>query len=200
VITLYSGHVCVYYASMLRCWHLVWILVRTDHPCLGVGCHSLPSSESGPPLKQAARIVPPPLPLSSNQLVVLTPSQALIERLIAARTEHVAPELLPSPNRLTVRIIERSPSSHAGRSSPCRRTPSSTPEPRRATGSTHLAAAHRRAILLIYGEPPPPLLCLESIAFAHLLLSPVQPSRALLAAVQASPVQSATVPRSLENS
>jgi hypothetical protein len=107
------------------------------------------------------------------------------------------PELLPSPNRLTVRIIEQSPSSHADRSSPCRRTPSSTPEPRRATGSTHLAATHRRAILLIYGEPPPPLLCLESIAFAHLLLSPVQPSRALLAAVQASPVQSATVPRSL---
>jgi hypothetical protein len=25
---------------MLRCWHLVRILVRTDHPCLGVGCHS----------------------------------------------------------------------------------------------------------------------------------------------------------------
>jgi hypothetical protein len=24
---------------MLRCWHLVRILVRTDHPCLGVGCH-----------------------------------------------------------------------------------------------------------------------------------------------------------------
>jgi hypothetical protein len=41
VITLYSGHVCVYYASMLRCWHLVWILVRTDHPCLGVGCHTI---------------------------------------------------------------------------------------------------------------------------------------------------------------
>jgi hypothetical protein len=40
VMTLYSGHVCVYYASMLRCWHLVWILVRTDHPCLSVGCHS----------------------------------------------------------------------------------------------------------------------------------------------------------------
>jgi hypothetical protein len=36
VITLYSGHVCVYYASMLRCWYLIWILVRTDHPCLGV--------------------------------------------------------------------------------------------------------------------------------------------------------------------
>jgi hypothetical protein len=40
VITLDSDHVCVYYASMLRCWHFVWILVRTDHPCLGVGCHS----------------------------------------------------------------------------------------------------------------------------------------------------------------
>jgi hypothetical protein len=25
---------------MLRCWHLIWILVRTDHPCLGVGCHN----------------------------------------------------------------------------------------------------------------------------------------------------------------
>jgi hypothetical protein len=24
---------------MLQCWHLVRILVRTDHPCLGVGCH-----------------------------------------------------------------------------------------------------------------------------------------------------------------
>jgi hypothetical protein len=40
VITLYSDHVCVYYASMLRCWHLIWILIKTDHPCLGVGCHN----------------------------------------------------------------------------------------------------------------------------------------------------------------
>jgi hypothetical protein len=40
VITLYSGYICVYYVSMLWCWHLVWILVRTDHPCLGVGCHN----------------------------------------------------------------------------------------------------------------------------------------------------------------
>jgi hypothetical protein len=39
VITLYLGHVCVYYASMLWCWHLVWILVRTDHLCLGMRCH-----------------------------------------------------------------------------------------------------------------------------------------------------------------
>jgi hypothetical protein len=29
----------LYYASMLQCGHLVWILVRTDHPCLGVVCH-----------------------------------------------------------------------------------------------------------------------------------------------------------------
>jgi hypothetical protein len=41
VITLYSGHVCVCYASMLRCWHLIWILVRTDHLCLGVGHHTV---------------------------------------------------------------------------------------------------------------------------------------------------------------
>jgi hypothetical protein len=27
----------LYYASMLRCWHLVWILVRTDHPYFRVG-------------------------------------------------------------------------------------------------------------------------------------------------------------------
>jgi hypothetical protein len=40
IITLYSGHVCVYYASTLHYWYLVWILVRTDHPCLGVGCHN----------------------------------------------------------------------------------------------------------------------------------------------------------------
>jgi hypothetical protein len=29
----------LYYASMLQCWHLIWILVRTDHPCLGVRYH-----------------------------------------------------------------------------------------------------------------------------------------------------------------
>jgi hypothetical protein len=28
------------YAPMLRCWHLIWILVMTDHPCLGVECHT----------------------------------------------------------------------------------------------------------------------------------------------------------------
>jgi hypothetical protein len=42
VITLYSGHVCMYYTSMLRYWHLVWILVKTDHPCLVVECHNSP--------------------------------------------------------------------------------------------------------------------------------------------------------------
>jgi hypothetical protein len=30
----------LYYASMLQYWHLIWILVRTNHPCLGVGCHT----------------------------------------------------------------------------------------------------------------------------------------------------------------
>jgi hypothetical protein len=30
----------LYYASMLQCWQLVWILVRTNHPRLGVGCHT----------------------------------------------------------------------------------------------------------------------------------------------------------------
>jgi hypothetical protein len=30
----------LYYALILQCWHLVWMLVRTDHPWLGVGCHN----------------------------------------------------------------------------------------------------------------------------------------------------------------
>jgi hypothetical protein len=29
-----------YYASMLRCWQLIRILVKTNHPCLRVGRHS----------------------------------------------------------------------------------------------------------------------------------------------------------------
>jgi hypothetical protein len=29
----------LYYASMLRCWQLVCILVRTNYTCLGVECH-----------------------------------------------------------------------------------------------------------------------------------------------------------------
>jgi hypothetical protein len=32
----------MYYASMLRYWQLVWILVRTNHPYLRVGCHTCP--------------------------------------------------------------------------------------------------------------------------------------------------------------
>jgi hypothetical protein len=33
---------CVmYYASMLRCWQLIRILVRTNYPFLRVGCHTL---------------------------------------------------------------------------------------------------------------------------------------------------------------
>jgi hypothetical protein len=34
----------LYYTLMLRCWNLVWILVRTNHPCLGVGHHNLIST------------------------------------------------------------------------------------------------------------------------------------------------------------
>jgi hypothetical protein len=47
-----------------------------------------------------------------------------------------------------------------------------SPELRRAAGSSRLAAAHRRATLLVYGEPPLPLLCPESTASDCLLLSP----------------------------
>jgi hypothetical protein len=39
----------LYYASMLRCWHLFWILVRTNHPCLGMGCHNSSSSKEETP-------------------------------------------------------------------------------------------------------------------------------------------------------
>jgi hypothetical protein len=30
----------MYYVSMIRCWQLVRILVRTNHPCLRVGHYS----------------------------------------------------------------------------------------------------------------------------------------------------------------
>jgi hypothetical protein len=29
----------MYYASMPRCWQLIWILIRTNHSCLRVGRH-----------------------------------------------------------------------------------------------------------------------------------------------------------------
>jgi hypothetical protein len=31
----------MYYASMLRCWQLVWILVKTNHLFLWVGRHNI---------------------------------------------------------------------------------------------------------------------------------------------------------------
>jgi hypothetical protein len=34
----------MYYASMLQCWQLIRILVRTNYPCLRVGCHRCPLS------------------------------------------------------------------------------------------------------------------------------------------------------------
>jgi hypothetical protein len=29
----------MYYVTMLWCWQIVWILIRTNHPYLRVGCH-----------------------------------------------------------------------------------------------------------------------------------------------------------------
>jgi hypothetical protein len=58
---------------------------------------SLPSPESGPPLKQAVHMAPPQLLSSSNQLIILTLGQAPIERMTAARTEHVAPRAAAEP-------------------------------------------------------------------------------------------------------
>jgi hypothetical protein len=69
---------------------------------------SLPSLESDPPLKQAICMAPPPcrrVPIGSSS----SRRAKLQSGLTAARTEHVAPELLSSPGRLTVCITERSP-------------------------------------------------------------------------------------------
>jgi hypothetical protein len=52
----------LYYALMLRCWHLVWILVMTDHLYLGVGCHTLSITE------RIARVGPLSLFINSNYI------------------------------------------------------------------------------------------------------------------------------------
>jgi hypothetical protein len=71
---------------------------------------SLPHcSGASPRQSPAIRIPPLPLPSSSNRLIVLVPGRAPIERLTAARTKHVAPELLLGLGRLAVHITERSP-------------------------------------------------------------------------------------------
>jgi hypothetical protein len=46
----------MYYASLFRWWHPIMILVRTDHPCLGVGCHTARSPES----------IAPPTPIATD--------------------------------------------------------------------------------------------------------------------------------------
>jgi hypothetical protein len=66
------------------------------------------------------------------------------------------PELLSRPSRLTVRITEQSPPSRAGRESPRRHAPSSTPELRRAVGSSRLVAAHRWPSLFSCRSTSPP--------------------------------------------
>jgi hypothetical protein len=58
---------------------------------------SLPSPESGPPLKQVVHMVLPPLSSSSNRLIALASIRAPIERLTTARTEHVAPRAAIEP-------------------------------------------------------------------------------------------------------
>jgi hypothetical protein len=77
VITLYSGHVCVYYASMLRCSHLIWILVRTDHPCLGVGCHRSPSS---------GRVTAPTVLISGVHIGAMVKACLRTDQAVAAST------------------------------------------------------------------------------------------------------------------
>jgi hypothetical protein len=38
----------MHYASILQCWQLVRILIRTNHPCLRVECHnSIVRSKAG---------------------------------------------------------------------------------------------------------------------------------------------------------
>jgi hypothetical protein len=66
------------------------------------------------------------------------------------------PELLPSLGRLTVHITERSLPSHAGRSSPHHRAPSSIPKLRHAVRSSCLATAHRRPSLFSRRSASPP--------------------------------------------
>jgi hypothetical protein len=41
----------MYYASMLRCWQPIRILIRTNHPYLRVGCHNGTNIFIDPPLE-----------------------------------------------------------------------------------------------------------------------------------------------------
>jgi hypothetical protein len=114
---------------------------------------SLPSPESGPPLKQAICMVPPPLPSSSNRLIVLAPGRAPIERLTAAQIEHVAPELLSSPGCLTVRITERSPPTNELLRHQCHPR-----HPERVALPSPSKPPQRRSKR---AAPPPPCLCVR---------------------------------------
>jgi hypothetical protein len=60
----------LYYASMLRCLHLVRILVSTDHPYLGVGRHTFIAVGTSDPL--APPLAPWPLQLLSVPLQALS--------------------------------------------------------------------------------------------------------------------------------
>jgi hypothetical protein len=66
---------------MLWCWHLVWILVRTDHPCLGVGCHRTRASHQIQDLC-----------CRSEQLVSREPRRELVEALAHVLGAEASPE------------------------------------------------------------------------------------------------------------
>jgi hypothetical protein len=66
---------------MLWCWHLVWILVRTDHPYLGVGCHRTLGSHQ---IQDFCR--------RSEQLVSREPRRELVEALAHVLGAKASPE------------------------------------------------------------------------------------------------------------
>jgi hypothetical protein len=122
VITLYSGHVCVYYASILQCCHLVWILVRTGSSLLRGGMshvvsvrsrrrlHPTPDSGAAPLLPTVRASTPPDPPLLHPLSCVVNPRSSrpasapppplrgepslLLTRLCSAPPRHGEPSLL----------------------------------------------------------------------------------------------------------
>jgi hypothetical protein len=148
---------------------------------------SLPSPESGPPLKQDVRMTPPPLPSSSNRLVVLMPDRAPIECLTAARTEHVAPRAVietQSPHR---------PHHRAEPVEPC--WPGVTASPR---AFVYTRTAPRRRELAPCCRSPPAIAFLTPLRFSasrscHVALEPKpEPGASLLRPFHIGAPQSST--------
>jgi hypothetical protein len=71
----------MYYASMLLCWQLIRILVKTNHPRLRVGCHtSLPVTQN---------------PLRRGHLCHCAGAHARMRGLEGHRATHALPRLAP---------------------------------------------------------------------------------------------------------